>query len=70
ALGRKLSKQDRARPVQRTDPLPVLRAALAFLGQHAEHAASTPAQLLQAALRDFDVARIKTTPVCHSAAHE
>ncbi|HMM65813.1 MAG TPA: tRNA glutamyl-Q(34) synthetase GluQRS [Dokdonella sp.] len=31
--GRKLSKQDRSRPVDAADPLPALRAALAFLGQ-------------------------------------
>ncbi len=30
--GRKLSKSDRARPVDASDPLPALRAALAFLG--------------------------------------
>jgi len=59
AAGRKLSKQDRAHPVERRDPLPALRAALAFLGQRSDWPAHTPQELLHAALRDFDLARIK-----------
>jgi glutamyl-Q tRNA(Asp) synthetase len=59
ADGRKLSKQDRARPIERADPLPALRAALRFLGQDEHRGASNVRQLLQASLRDFDLARIK-----------
>ena len=59
AAGRKLSKQDRAHPVERGDPLPALRAALAFLGQRSDAPAHTPQELLHGALRDFDLARIK-----------
>jgi len=59
AAGRKLSKQDRAFPVERGDPLPALRAALRFLGQRDDWPARTPQELLHAALHDFDLARIK-----------
>jgi len=59
AAGRKLSKQDRARAVDRDDPLPALRGALQFLGFAADENASSVARLLQSALRDFDLARIK-----------
>jgi glutamyl-Q tRNA(Asp) synthetase len=55
--GRKLSKQDLARPVDAQDPLPALRAALAFLGQH-ELVAGSPPALMHAAARALDVARI------------
>ncbi len=55
--GRKLSKQDRARPVDSSDPMPALRAALAFLGLP-DLGASTPGALLGVAVRDFDVARL------------
>ncbi|MBU6200159.1 MAG: tRNA glutamyl-Q(34) synthetase GluQRS [Xanthomonadaceae bacterium] len=58
ADGRKLSKQDRARPVDRTDPLPALRAALVFLGQRIPPA-STPAAVLSTAARDFDLAALQ-----------
>ncbi len=58
ADGRKLSKQDRARPVDRADPLPALRAALAFLGQRVPSAA-TPAMLLTRAADDFDLAALR-----------
>src|SRR5262249_54977237 len=47
--GRKLSKQDRARPVDRTDPVPVLRTAMAFLGMQTSGVAATVAALLRAA---------------------
>ncbi|MEP7044871.1 MAG: tRNA glutamyl-Q(34) synthetase GluQRS [Dokdonella sp.] len=57
ADGRKLSKHERARPVDAADPLPALRAALGFLGQTAS-AARNPNALLSAALRDFDATRI------------
>jgi glutamyl-Q tRNA(Asp) synthetase len=55
--GRKLSKQDLARPVDAQDPLPALRAALAFLGQP-ELAADSPRGLMHAAAHVFDTARI------------
>jgi glutamyl-Q tRNA(Asp) synthetase len=57
--GRKLSKQDRAQPVDRNDPVPALRAALRFLGLQAPDAISASAELLRNALRDFDLARIR-----------
>ncbi|HEY0178518.1 MAG TPA: tRNA glutamyl-Q(34) synthetase GluQRS [Dokdonella sp.] len=57
ADGRKLSKHERALPVDADDPLPALRAALAFLGQPVP-AAATPARLLARAARDFDARRI------------
>lgn len=69
ADGRKLSKQDRAQPVERGDPLPALRAALRFLGLGEFRAASSVAQLLHAALRDFDLAcirKIATPPTRHA----
>lgn len=58
ADGKKLSKQDRARPLDRADPLPALRAALAFLGQRIPPA-STPAAVLSAAARNFDLAALQ-----------
>lgn len=56
ANGRKLSKQDRARPLDRADPLAALRAALAFLGLRADRQATTVGTLLSAAIADFDPA--------------
>ena len=58
ADGKKLSKQDRARPVDRTDPMPALRAAVAFLGQRVPQA-SSPAVLLSAAAKEFDLAALR-----------
>ncbi|HSE13876.1 MAG TPA: tRNA glutamyl-Q(34) synthetase GluQRS [Rudaea sp.] len=61
--GRKLSKQDRSRPVERDDPAPALRAALGFLGL-GEVARGVPpscAALLAAARQHFDVARLPKT---------
>jgi glutamyl-Q tRNA(Asp) synthetase len=57
ADGRKLSKQDRALPVDAADPLPPLRHALAFLGQPVPRA-GTPARLLALAASAFDLARV------------
>jgi glutamyl-Q tRNA(Asp) synthetase len=57
--GRKLSKQDRAQPVDRHDPVPALRAALGFLGLGPSSAASRTGDLLRGALREFDLARIR-----------
>jgi len=59
ADGRKLSKQDRARPVDRDDPMPALRAALAFLGQRVPHA-NDAAGLLSKAATGFDLAALQT----------
>jgi glutamyl-Q tRNA(Asp) synthetase len=60
ATGRKLSKQDRARPVDRHDPVPALRSALGFLGldDALRGVPSNCSALLGEALRHFDVARI------------
>jgi glutamyl-Q tRNA(Asp) synthetase len=55
--GRKLSKQERALAVDDADPLPALRASLAFLGQPAPSAATVTA-VLNEALRNFDPRRI------------
>ncbi|MCE7951266.1 MAG: glutamyl-Q tRNA(Asp) synthetase [Xanthomonadales bacterium PRO7] len=57
--GRKLSKQDRARPVDRADPAPALRAALRFLGQHVV-GANDVATLLSNAVTGFDLAALQT----------
>jgi glutamyl-Q tRNA(Asp) synthetase len=58
--GRKLSKQDAALPVDSTDPLPALRAALAFLGLPPMTLVGphTPAKLLAAAVDRFALAAI------------
>jgi glutamyl-Q tRNA(Asp) synthetase len=65
--GRKLSKQDRARPVDAADPMPALRAALEFLGLPAA-AAAIPRELLDSAARQFDVARIAAIAGANAAA--
>jgi glutamyl-Q tRNA(Asp) synthetase len=52
AQGRKLSKSERALPVDPADPLPALRRALAFLGLP-PGAAGTPQVLLREALARF-----------------
>ncbi len=57
ALGRKLSKHDAAHSVDAADPLPALRAALAFLGQPPRDE-SKPERLLLEAVRAFDPTRI------------
>lgn len=59
ADGRKLSKQDRSRPVDRTDPLPALRAALAFLGLDPAPSGATPAALLRSAAAAFRPERLR-----------
>jgi glutamyl-Q tRNA(Asp) synthetase len=58
AEGKKLSKQDRARPVDRTDPMPALRAALAFLGQRIPDAIR-PGTMLRVAATQFDLAALR-----------
>ncbi|HEX5124569.1 MAG TPA: tRNA glutamyl-Q(34) synthetase GluQRS [Rhodanobacteraceae bacterium] len=57
AEGRKLSKHEGAIAVDADDPLPALRAALAFLGQPAR-SERTIAAMLAAAVAAFDPARI------------
>jgi glutamyl-Q tRNA(Asp) synthetase len=61
AEGRKLSKQERAIAVEAGDPLPALRAALAFLGQ-AARSERTVAATLAAAVAAFDPKRIPASP--------
>jgi glutamyl-Q tRNA(Asp) synthetase len=61
AEGRKLSKQERAIAVEAGDPLPALRAALAFLGQPAT-SEQTIAATLAAALGAFAPDRIPARP--------
>lgn len=56
AFGRKLSKQDRDRPVETRDPMPALRQALAFLGVGDLPAANRPERLLVQAVERFDSA--------------
>jgi glutamyl-Q tRNA(Asp) synthetase len=60
AQGRKLSKQDGSRAVDRTDPLPALRAALQFLGFPATLVATSMSaeKLLQSVILHFDPERI------------
>ena len=59
--GAKLSKSERALPIDRGDPLPALRAALEFLGlPEAARVPETRADmLLAAALQHFDLAAIR-----------
>ena len=61
--GLKLSKQDHSRPVDRDDPLPALRAALAFLGLADVGAgtAATPRELLQSAASSFEWGRVRAS---------
>jgi len=61
--GRKLSKSERAFPVDDADPLPALRAALAFLGQPVPSASTVPAMLADALL-GFDASGI--APSAHA----
>jgi glutamyl-Q tRNA(Asp) synthetase len=61
AEGKKLSKQERAIAVDADDPLPALRAALAFLGQLAT-SERTVAATLAAAIAAFDPNRIPASP--------
>jgi glutamyl-Q tRNA(Asp) synthetase len=64
--GRKLSKHEGALDVDANDPLPALRAALAFLGQAVPRERSADATLA-AALRDFDARRIPAAARAPSA---
>lgn len=64
--GRKLSKQEQARPVDAGDPLPALHAALAFLGQRAPAGKRVDA-LLREAIDAFDIDAIPARPLAHAA---
>jgi glutamyl-Q tRNA(Asp) synthetase len=66
--GQKLSKQDRARPVDRHDPASALRVALGFLGlDDALHGVpSNCSALLNAALHCFDIARLPATAASYT----
>ncbi|UXI70421.1 tRNA glutamyl-Q(34) synthetase GluQRS [Tahibacter amnicola] len=58
--GRKLSKQDRSRPVDGSDPLPALHAALAFLGVSLPAATlcRSPESVLRDAIDRFEIKAI------------
>jgi len=66
AHGRKLSKHAAALAVDAGDPLPALRAALAFLGQEGV-AGGTADLLLEAAARAFDLRRIPRSATAPAA---
>ncbi len=69
ASGRKLGKRDLAHPLDESDPLPALRAALGFLGQPVPAAAPVQ-RFLAAAVRTFDAARIPRRPPPHAASQD
>ncbi len=56
--GHKLSKQTHAAPVDRQNPLPVLRQVLNVLGQHTGSKVNTVEQLLDSAIQQWDINRI------------
>ncbi len=58
AGGQKLSKQDRARPVDGNDPVPAMHAALEFLGVHVQPIPRQIDTLLAAGIANFDPARL------------
>ncbi|HQW77150.1 MAG: tRNA glutamyl-Q(34) synthetase GluQRS [Dokdonella sp.] len=64
--GRKLSKQEQARPVDAGDPLPALQAALAFLGQRPPASKRVDA-LLREAVDAFDIDAIPARAPAHAA---
>ncbi|MEP6940106.1 MAG: tRNA glutamyl-Q(34) synthetase GluQRS [Rudaea sp.] len=64
ADGRKLSKADHARPVDRCEPLAALRMAIDFLGLEVG-AGVTPAALLERAIDSFSVARLRGANGAH-----
>lgn len=69
AASRKLSKQERSRPIDRADPLPALRAALRFLGtpDRLVRAEATPERLLVRAAAEFDLAQVPRAAPHHAA---
>lgn len=58
AGGQKLSKQDRAQPVDGDDPVPAMHAALEFLGVHVQPIPRRVDTLLAAGIANFDPARL------------
>ncbi len=56
--GHKLSKQTHAAPIDRQNPLPVLRQVLSVLGQHSGSKVNTVEQLLDSAIQQWDINRI------------
>ena len=68
--GAKLSKSERALAVDPHDPLPVLRAALAFLGLPGSTCATSVRALLEAGIRDFDLASLRTKSAVVGAFNE
>lgn len=61
--GRKLSKRDRAHPVDPSDPLRALRAAWRFLGQADEVTrAASPAEFWDLAIARWDLGRVPAIP--------
>lgn len=58
AHGAKLSKADHARPVDRSDPIPALHAALAFLGIGCADG-GTPQAILEGAAARFEIANLR-----------
>ena len=64
--GRKLSKQDQSQPVDADDPLPALRAALAFLGQRVP-AGDRVDTVLTRAVKQFEHRMIPTTRMPNAA---
>lgn len=67
AEGRKLSKSSAAVPVDPTDPLPALRLALDRLGVPTTSAATSPADLLRDALREFAPATLRRSSLTRGA---
>ena len=67
AAGAKLSKADHAQPVDKGDPVPALRAALAFLGL-GNDARGSPQRVLGAAAAAFDLTKLNAESLgWHSA---
>ncbi len=58
AQGRKLSKQDMARPVDAANPLPTLRAAIAFLGQPTAEVSSDLESFWRQAIDNWSLDRV------------
>ena len=60
--GRKLSKSLASLPIDRSDPLPALRRALAVLGQPVTQCAPRVDRLLATAVDAFDITRVPRQP--------
>ncbi len=61
--GHKLSKQDRAHPMERSAPLPALQAAWSFLAQTGTGEAATPAEFWRLAAVAWDLSRVPALPL-------